>query len=337
MINSALTLNKEFKHRAKALDLSPKVLGNGNFNATIALVGEGPGEREISTGIPFSGGSGKVLWKELRRHGFVRQDVWCSNVVKRQISLSSAKGANLKDTVSAGESYSWEQLLLWELGQLPNLRVVVVLGNRALTALTGNKGITLWRGSVFERITIPGRTVDVVATFNPAMVLREPRWEVVFAFDLGRVDRVVRRVYKPHVIDHIINPTSKEAHSWIRLCKNQNGKPAPVAYDIETMGGQMACIGLAFDAHRAMCINFRDETTNRWALQEEADVRLAIADLFSHPKVRLVAQNGNYDSQFLWFKERIYVRPNYFDTMLGHHTLYPTLPHGLAFLTSHTY
>src|SRR5690606_34435564 len=37
---------------------------------------------------------------------------------------------------------------------------------------------------------------------------------------------------------------------------------------------------------------------------------------------------------WLWFIDRLKVRPLWFDTMLAHHTLYPLMPHNLGFLTT---
>jgi DNA polymerase I-like protein with 3'-5' exonuclease and polymerase domains len=47
-----------------------------------------------------------------------------------------------------------------------------------------------------------------------------------------------------------------------------------------------------------------------------------------------VMQNGMFDASWLAFKDRLLLGPAYFDTMLSHHTLYPSLPHNLGFLTS---
>jgi hypothetical protein len=41
-----------------------------------------------------------------------------------------------------------------------------------------------------------------------------------------------------------------------------------------------------------------------------------------------------FDASWLAFKDRLMLGRTYFDTMLAHHTLYPSLPHNLGFLTS---
>lgn len=107
-----------------------------------------------------------------------------------------------------------------------------------------------------------------------------------------------------------------------------------VSIDIETIGNETACIGLANDDHEGFCINFRThDNPNRCDPHDEAVVRLALAELFADRNLELVTQNGNFDSYWLYYKDRLLLRSTY-DTLLAHHTLYPVLPHNLGFLTT---
>jgi DNA polymerase len=58
------------------------VLGEGNLDAQIMLVGEAPGEREAKTGRPFVGASGRLLDELLASIGVKREDIYITNVVK---------------------------------------------------------------------------------------------------------------------------------------------------------------------------------------------------------------------------------------------------------------
>ena len=60
-MNTRAELVRAYAERAKSHGLSVAVPADGAFHSQIAIVGEAPGEREISTHIPFSGGAGKVL------------------------------------------------------------------------------------------------------------------------------------------------------------------------------------------------------------------------------------------------------------------------------------
>jgi len=58
------------------------VIGEGNVDAAILLIGEAPGAEEAKTGRPFVGNAGRVLDKLLESIDIERQDVYITNVVK---------------------------------------------------------------------------------------------------------------------------------------------------------------------------------------------------------------------------------------------------------------
>src|SRR4051812_32066332 len=58
------------------------VFGEGNPNAQIVFVGEGPGESEDLQGRPFVGRAGQLLDKMLEAMGLSRSQVYICNVVK---------------------------------------------------------------------------------------------------------------------------------------------------------------------------------------------------------------------------------------------------------------
>jgi DNA polymerase-1 len=100
------------------------------------------------------------------------------------------------------------------------------------------------------------------------------------------------------------------------------------------MAGETACVGFAPTNEIGICINFRSQGQNHYSLRDEANIRLELQSLLADPRKRYVAQNGHYDAAWLWFKDRIRVHGHWFDTMLAHHLLYPSLPHDLGFLTA---
>jgi uracil-DNA glycosylase len=58
------------------------VLGEGNHDADILFIGEAPGKNEAETGRPFCGAAGRVLTELIESIGFVRSDVYITNIVK---------------------------------------------------------------------------------------------------------------------------------------------------------------------------------------------------------------------------------------------------------------
>ena len=323
-------LMREFTARAKACQLQVDCLGSGNIESEICIIGEAPGEHEARMKMPLVGGSGRMLWDILRTFDISRKDCYVTNVVKKQVSLSSK--ADAKSPVKKIEIEHWEGLLDWELDNLPNLKYVLVLGNYALHALVGEAGITKWRGSVINcAVGRQRRKVKAIITNNPAHILRNLTLEPMFKFDLAKLRRVLDGKFRTHRIDATINPSFDDAMRYLGELGNSD---EPIAFDIEVIANETACIGFANNAYRGISINFRDATSNRYSVTEEGLLRERIGRLLSDKRSKLIAQNGSFDCGWLWYKDRIHVPKIWFDTLLAHHTLYPRMPHNLGYLTS---
>jgi len=320
----------EFSKKASAAGLKVDCPSSGNPNSELVILSEAPGDREATMKMPMVGGAGQKLWTTLRGEDITRKDCYVTNVIKRQVSLSSKTEA--RRPVPAAELDHWEGLLDWELDQLPNVKWILCLGNYALHALLGEWGITNWRGSVIDcKVGHQRRDVKVIFAFNPALILRDLRNEPMFKYDINKLRRVIDGNFEPHIIVPRTNPSPDEAIHFIDMLSDEK---KPIAFDIETIAGETACIGFANNAHEGICINFRDEKQNRFSLAEEKKLRVKIQQFLSTSELNLIAQNGTFDSYWLWYKDRIRVHKIWFDTLLAHHTLYPTMPHNLGYLTA---
>ena len=321
---------REFTSRAKACQLQVDCLGAGRLDSKICIIAEAPGEREADMKMPLVGGSGRLLWDVLRPQNISRSDCYVTNVVKKQVALSTKTDA--RNPVRKPELEHWEGLLDWELDHLPNLRYILALGNFALHALTGGTGITKWRGSVFDcKVGRKQRVVKVIVTNNPAHILRNLSLEPMYKFDVAKLRRVIDGKFKKHSIRGLINPSYSDA---IKALDGLESSDEPIAFDIETIANETACIGFANNAYEGICINFRDATGDRYTLREEILLRNKIQGLFHSETNRFIAQKANFDMSWLWFKDRIHVPKVWFDTLLAHHTLYPRMPHNLGYLTA---
>lgn len=316
-------LLQEYKRRAGDRGLQCQVMGDGNTDAQIAIIGEYPGSREVELRTPLIGPSGKFLWQALSRIGITRSQCYVTNVVKRQLTFVEGED----DKISNGERDHWCELLRWELDCLTNCKYILLLGGTALYAVVGHSGIDKWRGTALE----DDRGRWIVIANNPAHILRTPHLESVFAHDTYKLKRVMDGTYTRPTVTSLINPSMVESLRWVEKMIDER---EPVSVDIETHANETACIGLGNNAQIAMCINFRDRTENIFSLRDEQKIRLSIARLFKHPNARFVAQNGIFDAGWLLYKDRIHIPAIWHDTLLAHHTLYPTLPHDLGFLTS---
>jgi DNA polymerase len=107
------------------------VPGVGPADATVALVGQGPGKAEAYTGKPVVGPSGSILERWLGACGRPREQFWIDNVVRCWLPGNRAPS-------KTELTYCTHTHLFPALNALPNRRVVVTLGMPAARALVGD-------------------------------------------------------------------------------------------------------------------------------------------------------------------------------------------------------
>lgn len=141
------------------------VVGRGNYEADVMVIGEGPGQQEDETGLPFVGKSGQLLEKILASVKLdTEKDIYIANVVKCR---PPGNRTPVTKEIEACRPYLLEQI------RLIDPKIILFTGATALKALTGEKkGITKVRGKWLEW---QGRAC--MAIFHPAYLLRNPSRE----------------------------------------------------------------------------------------------------------------------------------------------------------------
>jgi len=137
------------------------VIGRGNPNASVMMVGEGPGQHEDETGLPFVGRSGQLLDKVLASVHLTESDVFICNVVKCR-PPDNRNPSNQE--AEACKGYLLEQI------RMVDPKIILLTGAIAMRGLLDIRdGITKVRGRWYER---DGRLYMPI--FHPAYLLRNP-------------------------------------------------------------------------------------------------------------------------------------------------------------------
>lgn len=137
------------------------VFGEGNPQAKLVFIGEGPGAEEDSTGRPFVGRAGQLLDKIIAAIGLKREDVYIANVVKCRPPNNRPPE---RDEVDTCEQFLFRQLALIKP------KVIVTLGSPAFQCLLRTReSISRARG---EWRDLNG--IRLMPTFHPAFLLRSP-------------------------------------------------------------------------------------------------------------------------------------------------------------------
>ncbi|MDE0201672.1 MAG: uracil-DNA glycosylase [Rhodospirillaceae bacterium] len=143
------------------------VIGDGNPQAALMIVGEAPGAEEDRQGLPFVGPAGRLLDRMLAAIGLDRSAVYITNM------LPWRPPGNRSPTA---EELAICQPFLERQIELIAPRILVLVGGIAAKALLNRKeGITRLRGQWFPFSTPHmGGTIQATATFHPAYLLRTP-------------------------------------------------------------------------------------------------------------------------------------------------------------------
>lgn len=143
------------------------VCGEGNVNAWVMLVGQGPGAVEEEKGRPFVGPACALLDRALAEARLQRETLWVTNLIKCR-AVKEEKGRLVDRTPLAAEIKACRPWLEGEL-EILQPRIVVCLGTPAAHALIDKR---LKLSEEHGRFREGLRGVRFLATFHPAYVLR---------------------------------------------------------------------------------------------------------------------------------------------------------------------
>lgn len=136
------------------------VFGDGNPNAKVMLVGEGPGEQEDLQGIPFVGRAGKLLDDMLKMIDLDRSRVYIANIVKCRPPHNRDPQPEEREACSP-----W----LRQQIDIVDPEIIICLGRIAATSLiNGDFRITRQHGQWFD---VDGRRY--LAIYHPSALLRD--------------------------------------------------------------------------------------------------------------------------------------------------------------------
>lgn len=146
------------------------VFGEGNENADIMFIGEGPGEDEDLSGRPFVGKAGQLLTKIIENGMKIpREQVYIANIVKCR---PPANRDPMPDEAQCCIGFLKEQI------SIVKPKVLILLGKVAMKNLLGiESSMSKARETTYEY-----EGIKVFVTYHPSALLRNeaykrPVWE----------------------------------------------------------------------------------------------------------------------------------------------------------------
>jgi DNA polymerase len=159
------------------------VPGEGNPNAEILFVGEGPGFHEDAQGKPFVGPAGKLLSEMLERAGLKREDVFITNIVKHR---PPGNRDPMPDEIEA----CWEYLER-QIAEIKPV-LIVTLGRHSMMQFFGPDA----RITRVHATTRPWRDIMAYACFHPAAALHQPKYREMLEQDFDSLPAALETARK---------------------------------------------------------------------------------------------------------------------------------------------
>jgi uracil-DNA glycosylase len=175
LINSIQNCN--LKDSSKKL-----ILGDGNPDSPIMIVGESPGLEEEKNNRTFQGEAGELLKKMLLSINIKKENIYST------YAINFRPPQDRKPTSQEIKRYS---VFLKEHISIINPKIVILFGSTAMESVTSsNKRISNERGE-WKEIILKNKTYPLMTTFNPSYLIRFPENKKFSWEDLKKIKQKI--------------------------------------------------------------------------------------------------------------------------------------------------
>ena len=178
---------KKIINSIKSCDLKTNsknlILGDGNANSPLMLIGEAPGAEEDLSCLAFQGEVGKLLKKMLIAINIKINDVYLT------YSVNFRPPNDRKPTTQEIKRYSE---FLKEHIAIINPKIIILMGSTAMESLTGiNNKISSERGD-WKEVIIKDKNYPIMITFSPSYLIRFPENKKYSWEDLKKIRQKIK-------------------------------------------------------------------------------------------------------------------------------------------------
>ena len=159
------------------------IMGDGDINSPIMIIGEAPGKIEDRSGLSYQGDIGSLLKKMLNAINIRVEKVYTT------YSLNYRPPDDRKPTTLEIKRYS---IFLKKHISIINPKIIILMGSTAMEALTGlTRRISMERGK-WKEIILNNQTFPIMVTFSPSYLIRFPENKKYSWEDLKKIKQKIQ-------------------------------------------------------------------------------------------------------------------------------------------------
>ena len=161
------------------------ILGDGDLNSQIMLVGEAPGSLEDENGLTFQGDVGTLLKKMLLAINIKKEKVYSTYSINFRLP---------EDRKPSSKEIKRYSIFLKKHISIIDPKIVILLGSTAMEAITGfGEKISNQRGK-WKEIILNNKTISFIISFSPSYLIRFPENKKYSWIDLKRIKQKIEEL-----------------------------------------------------------------------------------------------------------------------------------------------
>ena len=160
------------------------IMGDGDLNSPLMLIGESPGKIEDESDSTFQGEIGSLLSKMLQAINIKREKVYTT------YSINFRTPEDRKPTAQEIKRYS---VFLKEHISIIDPKILILMGSTAMESITGLNKISNERGK-WKEIILKNKTLPLMITFSPSYLIRFPENKKYSWEDLKKIKQKIQNL-----------------------------------------------------------------------------------------------------------------------------------------------
>ncbi|OGM11633.1 hypothetical protein A2Z22_02440 [Candidatus Woesebacteria bacterium RBG_16_34_12] len=160
------------------------VFGDGNPDAEILFIGEGPGYWEDQKGLPFVGAAGAFLNQLLRIINIPREEVFITNIIHFRPPENRDP---LPSEIEAFQKY------LDKIIEIVDPKLIVTLGRFSMAKFLPGVTISSVHGKV-KKVEWKGKEVIILPMYHPAAGLRSTDIKIRITEDFKQIPGILENI-----------------------------------------------------------------------------------------------------------------------------------------------
>ena len=158
------------------------IIGDGNTNSPIMIIGEAPGSEEEKSGETFQGESGALLIKMLKAINIIKRSVYST------YAINFRPPEDRKPTSQEIKRYS---IFLKEHISIIDPKIIILLGSTAMESLVPNNDKISYERGKWKEILLKNKTYPLMITFSPSYLIRFPENKKFSWEDLKKIKQKI--------------------------------------------------------------------------------------------------------------------------------------------------